>query len=574
MHKINRTKTPPLNRHFSTKHKIINILAFFLGTVISGGVFAEATLIHNITGYTMTGEPGNQAKRKTFEALVFEQGKVLFAGSLEQASQQFSDAKKIDGKGRVMLPGLIDAHGHILGLGQGLSSVDLRGVTSEAEAVEKVKAFARENPKQKWIIGRGWNQVLWPDKQFPSAVSLDAIKLNKPIVLSRIDGHAAWVNSKALEVGKITSKTLDPEGGQIIKDEQGKPTGVLIDTAEYLVTQHIPAATDLENNYALDKAFEHLLSLGITSVHDAGIGDDLYRLYQLRAKQDQLPLRVYAMLDGSSEKLPLWLKKGFVKDPDDRLSIRSVKLYSDGALGSRGAAMIEPYSDQKDHKGLLVTAPDVLDNKVEQTLSANFQANIHAIGDRGNRIVLNAIEDAYKNGFGKGLRHRIEHTQVVALSDLKRIKELNLIASMQPTHATSDMNMAEDRVGPDRIKGAYAWRTLLDQGTIIASGSDFPVELANPFHGIHAAVTRQNHENQPKGGWIPEQKMTRTEAFRSFTLDAAFSAHQDNVLGSLEVGKWADFILVDKDMFEISETELWKIKVLETWVAGKKVFEK
>jgi len=536
--------------------------------------FAQPTLIHNIAGYTMTGKPGAEAKLVQFNSLVFDQGKVVFTGDTAIAKQQYPNAKAIDGQGKTLLPGLIDAHGHVLGLGEGLTSVDLRGTKSINEAVERVTEFARNNPKQRWITGRGWNQVLWPDKVFPHRQALDALKINKPIVLSRIDGHAAWVNSKALEIAGINAQTPDPDGGQIIRDAQGQPTGVLIDTAEFLVTKHLPKTSELELNFALDKAFDHLLRLGITSVHDAGIGENLYRLYQQRQQKNQLPIRIYAMLDGSSAKLTQWLKAGFVADEQDKLSIRSVKLYSDGALGSRGAAMLEPYSDKGDHKGLLVTPPAQLTSLIEQVLAAGFQANVHAIGDRGNRLVLDAIAAAYKKGFGNDLRHRIEHTQVVATVDIPRLKTLNLIASMQPTHATSDMNMAEDRVGKDRLKGAYAWRTILDQGTIIAAGSDFPVELANPFLGIHAAVTRQNTQNQPPGGWIPEQRMTLQEALRSFTLDAAYAAHQEQSLGSLEPGKWADFIIVDRDIFNRPVEELWQANVLETWVAGEKVYQK
>ncbi|MCO7224799.1 amidohydrolase [Pleionea sp. CnH1-48] len=546
----------------------------FITLILTQLTAAQPTLIHNVQGYTMTGSAGSSAKLKRFDALVFENGKVLYIGEHKEALKKYPKAEKLNGKGKTLLPGLIDAHGHILGLGTSLQRVDLRGTKSEQEAAQRVADYAQQNKHLRWIVGRGWNQVLWLNKRFPSRASLDALQINKPILLRRIDGHASWANSKALEIAGITADTQDPDGGQIVKDAKGNPTGLLIDNAEYLVSQHIPKTSTLELNYALDKAFAHLLSLGITSVHDAGINQNLYEVYQSRLARKQLPLRVYAMLSGSAPQLENWLKKGHVKDDKDRLSIRSVKLYSDGALGSRGAALLAPYSDAGDTKGLLVTEPSALYQTIAQVLKYGFQANIHAIGDHGNRLVLDSLEKAYKNVGGENLRHRIEHAQVVHLDDIPRFKSLNIIASMQPTHATSDMNMAEDRVGAHRIKGAYAWQRFLQQGTIIASGSDFPVELANPFHGLHAAVTRQDHQQLPAGGWKPDQKMTLTQALRSFTLDAAYAAHQEKTLGSLESGKWADFILIEPDIFAIAPDKLWQIKVDETWIAGKKVYQR
>ncbi|MBV1910804.1 MAG: amidohydrolase [Kangiellaceae bacterium] len=526
---------------------------------------ADCQLLTNVTGYT----PVSESKALTeFDWMAFDQGKVKATG--KGAIQKiYTSCHVIDGKGKVVLPGLIDAHGHVSGLGNEMLRVKLRGVESEEKAVKKVKAFAKQNSKSQWILGRGWNQVLWLNKQFPTASSLDKAGIKHPIVLRRIDGHAAWVNSKALAIAGITDATPDPQGGKIERDQNGKATGVLIDNAIGLVESKIPAPTLLEQDYAFDKAFSHLLELGITSVHDAGVTQLDLDIYKNRVKENRLPVRIYGMLNGSGENLYRWLDEGRIADEKDLLSIMSVKLYSDGALGSRGAALLAPYSDDTDNRGLLLTKPKQLDQFVEDIIAKNFQVNVHAIGDKGNRVVLNSIEKAYKNVGGKSLRHRVEHAQIVSLDDIPRFKTLNMIASMQPVHATSDKNMAGDRLGDERLKGAYAWQKFIQQGTIIASGSDFPVELANAFHGLHAAVTRQSHDNQPTGGWLPGERMTPTQALRSFTLDAAYAAHQEKVLGSLEPGKWADFILVDRDMIKDKPQDMWKTNVQQTWIAGE-----
>ena len=546
------------------------LLTFLLVSLYSANALSECQIITNVVGKTPT---ANSKELTTFDWLAFENGKILETGK-NPIGNQFDRCEKIDGQGGYLLPGLIDAHGHVSGLGNEMLRVKLRDVKSEALAVEKVKIFAKQNKQSKWILGRGWNQVLWLNKAFPSKKSLDKTNIKRPIVLRRIDGHAAWVNSAALQIAGINKSTPDPQGGKIERDSQGVATGVLIDNAIDLVESKIPTTTLLEQDYAFDKAFAHLLSLGIVSVHDAGVTQLDLDIYKQRLKQNKLPIRIYGMLNGSGKNLYQWLDDGHIKDDKDFLSIRSVKLYSDGALGSRGAALLAPYSDDIDNKGLLLTKPKVLDKLVEDILAKNFQVNIHAIGDRGNRLVLNAVEKAYKKIGGKKLRNRIEHAQVVSLEDIPRFKHLNMIASMQPVHATSDKNMAGDRLGEKRLRGAYAWQKFIQQGTVIASGSDFPVELANAFHGLHAAVTRQSRDNLPKGGWLPDERMTPAQALRSFTLDAAYAAHQESMLGSLEVNKWADFILVDRDIIDGDPQQIWKTKVLQTWIAGHLVYRR
>jgi predicted amidohydrolase YtcJ len=324
---------------------------------------------------------------------------------------------------------------------------------------------------------------------------------------------------------------------------------------------------------AIDIASKHLLNLGITSVHDAGVSAQEHRIYGELADKKALSVRVYGMISSTDSQLATILSNGPIIDKNDLYSARSIKVYTDGALGSRGAALLQPYSDRPDHTGLLLTSKDMLRQILEDAVLSGFQVAIHAIGDKGNQLALDEIELSYSTIGGRELRHRIEHAQVVALQDIPRFEQLDVIPSMQPTHATSDMNMAEDRIGSERLKGAYAWRSFIDQGSRLASGSDFPIELPNPFYGIHAAVTRQNRLNIPPQGWIPEQSISINEAVISFTIDAAWAAHQETTLGGLDIGKWADFIIIDRDIFKDPKEDIWRTKVLETWIAGEIVYQ-
>ena len=527
---------------------------------------AETLIVYNVRVYTPAGSGIRSAA-----GMIIEDGRVqqlLDSGSPPPTAMQ---AQRLDGGGATILPGLIDAHGHVLSLGQQRLQADLRGSESAASAVERVRQFASANPADRWIIGAGWNQVLWPDKRFPDASALDVAVDDRPVLLSRVDGHAIWVNTSALKIAGITRDTRDPPGGQIIRDDDGHPTGVLVDAASALVEKYVPAPTDDEIKRALHTAMQEVAALGLTGVHDAGVDAHQYELYQALGATNQLPIRIYAML-AHSEAARATIDLG-PRPPqfDDRLQMRAVKAWVDGALGSRGAALLQDYSDQAHHRGLMVYTSAQIQALAAQTASKGWQLNIHAIGDAGNRSALDAFEQQWTQSQRQTLRPRIEHAQVIALEDIPRFAKLGVIASMQPTHATSDMNMAEDRVGAERIKGAYAWRTLLDAGTRLAGGSDFPVELPNPFPGLYAAVTRQDRDGRPPGGWYSQQKLTREEALRLFTIDAVYAGHMEDAVGSLEPGKWADFIMIDRDYFQVPENEIDDIRVEATYVAGKRV---
>ena len=550
------------------KH-LIRIIFYSALLACTSAMAGEQLLIDNVNGYTLNAE----GRLLRFQAMLVKDGKVSALGDRASMAGLADSARTVDGKGKTLLPGLIDAHGHVMGLGIKNIQTDLVGTSTLDQALQKVRSFAAAHPDDAWLLGRGWNQVIWKLGRFPTAKELDGAVADRPVVLERIDGHAVWANSLAMKKAGITKNTVDPVGGRIERDAQGNPTGVFVDAASALLWRKVPPLTPQQWASALDAALAEMASVGMTGVADAGIDLQTFELYKRYADQGRLTARIYGMISGTDSDFDAISRKGpLIAYGNDFLTVRSVKLYADGALGSRGAALLAPYSDQPDNRGLLFHTPAELTAMIGKALGKGYQVNVHAIGDGGNREVLDAFEAAYKKHGGNALRNRIEHAQVLAPEDIPRFVPLNLIASKQPTHATSDMNMAEDRLGAERLKGAYAWQTFLKQGTHLAAGSDFPVEYSNPFFGLHAAVTLQDHNDMPSGGWRPQQAMTLTEAFKAFTLEAAYAAHNEARQGSLEPGKWADFILIDRDIFSVPPAQIWKTQVLETWVGGKRVF--
>ena len=547
------------------KQRILHFIALL--TCLVPFTAGAATLVHNLQGYTSSNDG-----IRDFSVLVFDDtGRVLATGD-EALLGQYPDAERVDAGGNVVLPGLVDAHAHLYSQGFLTISLDLAGTPALEAAQQAIKQYADAHPRRDWLLGRGWNQVLWPGQQFPHAKDIDAVVTDRPVWMRRIDGHAGWANSKALEIAGIDDDTADPIGGKILRDSSGRATGVLIDNAMNILEEHVPVPGKDDIRSAYLNAIESLVALGMTGVHDAGISITEAEVLIAMADNGELDMRVYAMLAGAGENLDA-MGKPLKAYGRERLDIQAVKLFADGALGSRGAAMIDPYSDDAENRGLPFWTQAQMNGFVKKSNDMGFQVGIHAIGDLGNRMALDAF-DAAQGGKPSLLRNRVEHAQIIALEDIPRFAELGVIASMQPIHATSDMNMAEDRVGSERIAGSYAWRRLLDSGAIIASGSDFPVERPNPFLGLYAAVTRQDGAGLPEGGWYAEQSLTRAEALHSFTLAAAFAAHQEDRLGSLEPGKWADFIVIDRDYFTVPAAEIDDIVVLQTWVGGDLVFDR
>ncbi|MBC3886362.1 amidohydrolase [Undibacterium griseum] len=546
--------------------------SWVLGIGMSCGVVCSApagmVLIENADGYTLN----RKQQLVQFDAMAFdEQGKIRAVGHARALRKQFPTASHIDLQGKTVLPGLIDAHGHIMGLGVSALQLALRSTEDLQQAQRAIADYAARFPQKQWILGGEWNQANWKLERFPSAQDIDAVVRDRPVWLSRVDGHAAWANSKAMQQAGISRETPDPTGGKIERDEYGNPTGIFIDSAMELIDKVLPTATEAENRQALDTALQIIRQSGLTSVHDAGVSAPADYLFREYAKAGRLTVRVYGMIGGVGEFFDSIAAQGPFSSDADRYTLRAVKLFADGALGSRGAALLAPYSDAPQVSGLLFKSQQEMNAMVRKAAQQHYQVNVHAIGDAGNRQILDAFA-ALPASLRTELRNRIEHAQVVSPEDIPRFRTLGIIPSMQPTHATSDMNMAESRVGPQRIRGAYAWRSFLQQGSRIACGSDFPVESSNPFWGIYAAVTRQDMQGQPRNGWYSGQVMTVKEAFRCFTLDAAYAAHQENILGSLETGKWADFIVIDRNIFRIPARQIYQTQVLETWVAGQRVY--
>lgn len=527
-------------------------------------------ILFNAHVYTVDPDP------PTAEAIAIRGDRIVAVGAdVEIQKLAGSHTKQLDLGGKMVLPGFVDAHGHLLGLGQGLLSVDLTGAGSYPEVIKRVAERAAKTPRGQWVLGRGWDQNRWPEHEFQEHDALSRATPDHPVFLTRIDGHAAMVNALALERAQITGDTKDPEGGRILRTKAGEATGVFIDNAMGLVQRRIPPPSQANMREAIRLAIDHCKRLGLTTVHDAGVSGSVINLYKEMIDAGEFDLRVYAMISaGSTATIDEYFANGPLLNYKNRLTVRSVKVLIDGALGSRGAALFEPYTDDPGNTGLLTTKPEELLALTRRALGSGFQVCCHAIGDRGNRLVLDAYETALKEAPQvRDARLRIEHAQIVALSDIPRFAYLGVIPSMQPTHATSDMPWAEARVGPERIKGAYAWRKFLDAGCRIAGGSDFPVESANPLFGFHAAISRQDHKGQPEGGWHPEELMTREEAFRCLTIDAAYAGFEERDKGSIEVGKLADLVVLFYDIKYFEPQSILKTEVVTTILGGKVVYE-
>ncbi len=518
------------------------------------------------------------------QAIAVRAGRIVAVGTDDEIQKRTGESTRvIELGGKTVVPGMIDAHTHFLSIGSRRMQIDASGPNKE-DVVKKVAARAAQAKPGEWIVGRGWDQNNWPAKAFPTRADLDSVAMNNPVYLGRVDGHAAWVNSKALEIAGIRKGTPDPPGGQIIRDARGEPTGTLVDNAFRLVSRHIPPASKEQKREAARLSIQECISSGLTGVHEAGGTREDIDLYEEMMKAGEFDLRIYEFVRWPTdeqvqphtyESLDYYLAKGpQIGLYDNRLTIRGIKMSLDGALGSRGAAFLEPYADDPGNRGVLRLTGEEIYQTTVRGLRAGFQTAVHAIGDRANRIVLDAMERALKEAGKSDARLRIEHAQVLDAADVPRFARLGIIPSMQPTHCTTDMHWIAQRIGEQRTRYAYAWRTLLDTGVRIPGGSDAPVESVAPLPGIYAAVTRQDRQGWPEGGWHPEQILTREQALRMFTIDAAFAAFEENIKGSLSPGKLADMVVLSKDILTIPAKEILQTDVVMTVLGGRIVYQK
>ena len=501
----------------------------------------------------------------TASAFVVKDGKFLAVGAADILAKDYDPVTTIDLKGAPVYPGFYDPHAHFLGLGQVLDQADLVGAASYDEVIARLQTFQRDHPDNTWLIGRGWDQNDWPDKVFPTKEKLDAAFPDAPVALTRVDGHALLVNAKALRLGQVTAGSR-VAGGEVVL-QNGEPTGVLVDNAMQFVKRVLPRPTLADKARMLKNAEKACVSLGLTTVSDAGISPDEINLIDSLHRTKQLKIRDYAMISLGEPNLNYFLKRGPFQT--ERLTVRSFKLYADGALGSRGACLRQPYTDRPDTEGFLLLSPSELTRVTKLLYASKFQANTHCIGDSANHLML----DLYGKLLGgkNDRRWRIEHAQVISPNDFQKFARYSIIPSVQPTHATSDMYWAGDRLGPVRVKGAYAFQDLLRQNGMLAFGSDFPVEAVNPLFGFHAAVARQDAKNFPAGGYQMENAVDRQSALLAMTRWAAYANFEEPLRGSIAPGKQADFVVLDRDIMTVPNEKLRDTKVRQTWIGGERV---
>jgi len=525
-------------------------------------------LVENVNGITLD----KDGKVVRFTAiLVSKDGKVTELLTRKDKLPKQLDFR-YDGRGSTMLPGLIDAHGHVMGLGFQQLTLDLSGTNSLAEAQDAIRNYSVKNPERRWIIGRGWNQEKWGLGRFPTAADLDIAVSDRPVWLERVDGHAGWANNKAMEIAGITAASKSPPGGRI-ELSGGKPNGIFVDAAGDLVGKFVPIPRPAERDLALAEAQKKLLSQGITAIADMGTTIEDWQSYRRAGDAGWLSIRIFGYAGGIDNMVAIAGPRPTPWLYDDKLRLGGVKLYLDGALGSRGAWLKKPYADAPGQTGLQFLASAEIRNLMVRASMDGFQTAIHAIGDAANAEVIGAVEELAET-YPNDRRWRIEHVQIVDPVDLQRLGKSDIISSMQPVHQTSDRTMAEARLGQERLNGAYAWQSILKAGGKLAFGSDVPVESADPFAGLATAMTREDAAGQPFGGWLPQERVTREQALAGFTTGAAYAAFAEGKVGSLTPGHRADFILIDVDPLLASPAELRKAVVKETWVGGRPVYKK